>query len=73
MKVATDYAPTECNITLKMALIKWRQHVHAEFWGNNVDHFLGPAALVSDEIIDDLCHLSHGHVIHTIDDIGNNI
>ena len=73
MKVVTDYTHSECDNTLETTLIQWRQNVHTEFWGGKIDHFLGPAALVSDEIIEDLCHLSHAHAICTIDDIANNV
>src|SRR5260370_21217313 len=73
VKVTTNYTHSECDNTLKATLIQWRQNVHVEFWGGKIDHFLGPATLVSNEIIEDLCHLSHTHVICTIDDIANNI
>ncbi len=69
-----DYKPSESNIKFKAALIEWRQQVHAEFWGGKPDYFLGPVALISDEIIiESICHLSHAHAIHMVDDIANNI
>ncbi len=35
---------------------------------------LPPKALISDEIIiESICHLSHAHAIHMVDDIANNI
>jgi len=73
VKVDTDYTPSESDKKLKAALIEWRGQVHAEFWGGKRDHFLSPAALVSDEIIESLCHLCHARAIRTIDDIANNI
>src|SRR5258705_11797132 len=73
VKVMTNYTHSKHDNTLETTLIQWRQNVHAEFWGGKIDHFLGPVALISDEIIEDLCHLSHAHAIHTINDIPNNI
>src|SRR5260370_24803044 len=72
-KVVMDYEPGESNTKFKAVLIKWRQQVHAEYWGGKLDYFLGPAALISNEIIKSICHLSHAHAIHTVDDISNNI
>ena len=73
MKVMTNYTHGETDKWLKAVLVEWRQQVHAEFWGGKRDHFLGPAALISDEIVKLLCHLSHTHALHTVDDISNNI
>src|SRR5258705_2407197 len=64
VKVMTNYTHSKHDNTLETTLIQWRQNVHAEFWGGKIDHFLGPVALISDEIIEDLCHLSHAHAIH---------
>jgi len=73
VKVVTDYTHGETDKQLKAVLVEWRQQVHAEFWGGKRDHFLGPAALILDEIVELLCHLSHAHALHTVDDILNNI
>ena len=73
VKVTTDYTCNKSDNTLKAALFKWRWEVHTEFWGSKINHFLGPAALVSNENIEYICHLSHTHAICTVDDIANNI
>ena len=72
IKVATDYTPNENDKKLKAALIGWHDKIHQDAWPEG-DIYLGPTAMVSNQILMQLCHLAHTCAIKAPSDIANNI
>ena len=73
VKVSTKYVLTDGDKKLKAALYDWRAQVHRDFWGTKTNYFLGPEAIVSDKILDHICHLAHAHAVRSVSDIENNV
>ena len=48
------------------------QKIHQDVWPEG-DVYLGPTVMVSNPIIQQLCHLAHVHAVKTSLDIENNI
>jgi len=46
--------------------------LHAEWWKDAEDHFLGPTIFLSGQQIRHLCHLAHANALATIEDLENN-
>jgi len=72
IKVATDYTPNENDKKLKATLIGWHDKIHQDAWPEG-DIYLGPTAMVSNQILMQLCHLAHTCAIKAPSDIANNI
>ena len=72
IKVDTEYTPNDDDKKLKVALISWRRKVHKEAWPNG-NLYLRPTAMVSNDNLMLLCHLTHAHAIKTPSNIEKNI
>ena len=72
IKLDTNYTPNENDKKLKAALIGWHDKIHQDAWPEG-DIYLGPTAMISNQILMQLCHLAHAHAVKTPSDVANNI
>ena len=63
---------TPLDVELECKLKEFRVKLHAEWWKDKEDHFLGPRIFLNQSHIRQLCNLASAGPLTTIDDLRNN-
>ena len=72
VKVDANRPWSALDVQLESELKAFREELHAEWWKDTEDRFLGPQIFLNLDQIHHLCHIAHAKPLVTINDLQNN-